>query len=81
MNNLILLRQLISYLDEAAWQEEQPVLPAWRTLCCEDFAVEVLLTPTARLRCLSHVCTCVGKHGAERFAWLTTSACCQHDDA
>lgn len=79
MNNFTLLRQLIAYLDEAALREELPAMPAWRSLCCGDFAVEVLLTPTADFRRLSHVCSCVCKQGAERFAWLTT--CCQHIDA
>lgn len=39
--------QLPAYLGEAGSQERQPAMHAWRSLCCEGFAVEVLLGPTA----------------------------------
>lgn len=72
MNNFTPLQQLTACLDEAVLREGQPTKHAWRSLYCEGSAVEVLLTPTAEFRYLSHVSSCLYTHGAECFVWLST---------
>lgn len=47
LQSKVTLSHLAAYLDEAGSPERQPAMHAWRSLCCEGFAVEVLLRPTA----------------------------------
>ena len=46
-NKLSLLEQMKAYLVEAVLLERQPAVRAWHSLCCGDFAGEVLPRPTA----------------------------------